>query len=36
VIVRPDSAALRAIGSNVLEPAKRKPTVEAGWRRSRR
>jgi NTE family protein len=31
IVVSPDSAALAAIGSNLLDPAKRKPAAEAGY-----
>ena len=31
IVVSPDSAALAAIGTNLLDPAKRKPAAEAGY-----
>jgi NTE family protein len=31
LVVSPDAAAVRAIGANVLDPARRRPAAEAGY-----
>jgi NTE family protein len=31
IVISPDRAALAAIGTNLLDPARRKPAAEAGY-----